>query len=288
MEVTPVEAALDQASKAEDAGENARQWCGELSLYGQGEDRNWGFHIYRTVYTHGSDEDFATGMKILYARLREACFSDAEGDDTPNKMIWEKMKNKVIEDRAHFDGVPPAVIQKHFQRWIESEGYHLPNAKSPDPALEMAYSSAHRFCIIIDSEALQNLLRFAPSRTPQVSYDDRICVKLLDVECHEDSLEYEPPFEEGWLWAAPWNLVTVWFDYPTYATQEMRQTDGLGRPNDTADGSIPPLDGPEGIVQGALAALSVVNKARLEHPLFNKVEFDQTPGVIESAPPLEY
>jgi hypothetical protein len=56
MEPTPVDLALDKASMVEDAEENARQWCGELSLLGQGEDRNWGFHIYRTVYTPGSDE----------------------------------------------------------------------------------------------------------------------------------------------------------------------------------------------------------------------------------------
>jgi hypothetical protein len=175
-------------------------------------------------------QDFATGMKILSARLREACFSEAEGNDTPNKMIWEKMKNKVIDDRAQFDGVPPAVIQKHFQNWIKSEGFYLPIAKSPDPGLEMAYSSAHRFCIIIDLEALQNLLRFAPSRTPQVSDDDRIGVKVLDVECHADSVDYEPPFDEGWLWVAPGDLPEIWFEYQVLSTQEFRDIDSLGRP----------------------------------------------------------
>ena len=43
-------------------------------------------------------------------------------------------------------------------------------------------------------------------------------------------MEYEPPFEEGWLWAAPKDLVSIWFDYPTSAPQEMRDTDSLGRP----------------------------------------------------------
>jgi hypothetical protein len=48
------------------------------------------------------------------------------------------------------------------------------------------------------------------------------------------------------------------------------------------------LNGPEEIVRNALAALSVVNKARVEHPLFNRIEFEDAPSVRGAAPPLEY
>jgi hypothetical protein len=176
--------------------------------------------------------DFATGLRIISAHLRKECFHDAEegGDDTPNQQLWQRMQNKIIEDRAMFDGAPPAVIQQHFQAWIEQQGYHLPNIESPDPSLEMASSASHRFCIIMDADAVRNVLRFAPSRVPEVRPDDHIGVKVLDVECHAGSKEYEPPFDEGWLWVAPRHLATIWFECAEMATQEIRDTDSLGRP----------------------------------------------------------
>jgi hypothetical protein len=140
------------------------------------------------------------------------------------------MKNEVIDDRATFEGATPTVIQQHFQVWIAQQGYHLPNIDNPDPALEMASSASHRFCIIIDADALTNLLRFAPSAVPEVRPDDCIGLKVLDVECHGDSEEYEPPFDEGWLWAAPSQLARIWFECPELAPDEMRDTDSVGRP----------------------------------------------------------
>lgn len=46
--------------------------------------------------------------------------------------------------------------------------------------------------------------------------------------------------------------------------------------------------GPEEMVLNALAALSVINKVRVENPDFNKEEFDPTPGTVDIAPPLDY
>jgi hypothetical protein len=140
------------------------------------------------------------------------------------------MKNEIIDDRATFEGAQPSVIQQHFQAWIEQQGYYLPNfnVDSRDPSLKMAGSPSHRFCIIIDADALTNVLRFAPSRVPEAN--DDIGVKVLDVECHAQSEEYEPPFDEGWLWAAPYDLASIWFECAELAADEMRTTDGLGRP----------------------------------------------------------
>lgn len=140
------------------------------------------------------------------------------------------MKNTVIEDRAQFDGVHPTVIQRHFQTWIEEQGYHLPNLEPTESTPEMAGSSSHRFCIIIDAEALRNLLRFSPSAVSEVLHYDCIGVKVLDVECHAESIDYEPPFDEGWLWAAPRDLPEIWFEYQELSTQEFRDTDRFGRP----------------------------------------------------------
>lgn len=175
-------------------------------------------------------------MEILSAHLRQSCFEDAKEDSEepldnfPNQQLWQRMRMDVVEDRAVLDGAPPAAIQKHFQAWIEQQGYHLSNDESPDPSLQMAGSSSHRFCIIIDAEALQSLLRFPAHPTSDFDPREHIGVKVLDVECHEDSMEYEPPYDEGWLWAAPRELPEIWFECSTLAPSEMRDTDDLGRP----------------------------------------------------------
>jgi hypothetical protein len=176
--------------------------------------------------------DFAAGLRIISAHLRKACFRDADkgGNDTPNQQLWQRMKNEIIDDRVTFEGAPPSVIQQHYQAWIEQQGYYLPNfnVDSRDPSLEMAGSASHRFCIIIDADALTNILRFTPSRVPEAN--DHIGVKVLDVECHAQSEDYEPPFDEGWLWAAPYELARIWFECAELAPVEIRDTDSLGRP----------------------------------------------------------
>jgi hypothetical protein len=140
------------------------------------------------------------------------------------------MKNTVSEDRTQFDGLPPAVIQRHLQNWIEEQGYHLPNLKPTD--LRLRWRARH--CIasvsLSTKKSFWNLLRFSSLAIPQASYDDRIGVKVLDVECHADSEDYEPLFDEAWLWAAPKNLPEIWFKYQELSTEEFRDTDGFGRP----------------------------------------------------------
>lgn len=168
--------------------------------------------------------------------MREECFYDAMGhteeplDDFPNRELWSRMKLDIIDDPTTFNRASPTVIQQHFQSWIESQGFHLPNAKTPNPRLKMAGSASHRFCIIIDAEALQNLLRFPLQPPPLFDLDDHIGVKVLDVECNADSTEYPAPFDAGWLWAAPRDLTLIWFDCPTLAPDVMRDIDIAGRP----------------------------------------------------------
>lgn len=233
------------------------QWCSQLKTSGTGSNCEWGFRIYRTIYTPESDtgrpnhirlrlrctnyeltcmQDFETGLEILIRHMHRIIFYDAQGDSEkpldnfPNMQIWQRFRPEIISDRTTFDRAPPATIQQHFQAWIEEQGYHLPNDPSPDPSLRRASSASHRFCIIIDAEALQKLLRL-PIR-PVENWDpcDRIIVKVLDVECNAISEEYPHPFDEGWLWAAPRDLPAIWFDCPTLAADEMRDTDSLGRP----------------------------------------------------------
>jgi hypothetical protein len=47
---------LKQATTLEFADRTSSEWCDELTSNGQGDDYNWGFRIYRTIYTPESDE----------------------------------------------------------------------------------------------------------------------------------------------------------------------------------------------------------------------------------------
>ncbi|OQN96081.1 hypothetical protein B0A48_17881 [Cryoendolithus antarcticus] len=107
--------------------------------------------------------------------------------------------SSTLSDRELEDAAAP-IIRQRFQAWVESHGLFIATSQAPDLSLEQASSSSHRFCIIIDAEAVQNVLRF-PVPVPQGSpdWDDHLGVKVLDVECNANSDEYEPPYQEGWL-----------------------------------------------------------------------------------------
>jgi hypothetical protein len=65
------------------------------------------------------------------------------------------------------------------------------------------------------------------------------------------------------------------------------RAEDLTKSNPTLGDNSTLLD-PGEMIRKALAALSVINKARVEHPDFNKEEFDQKPGPVDIAPPLDY
>jgi hypothetical protein len=167
--------------------------------------------------------------------MRDACFDDAELDSEkpldglPNQQLWQRLKTEIIEDGALFDGAPPTTIQKHFQAWIEQQGFRLPGNEYPDDSVQLASSSTRRFYTIIDAEALQNLLRF-PLRPASDHDDNYIGVKVLDVECHAGSSNYPSPFDGGWLWTSPRLLPNIWFECPLLPPEKMREEDNLRRP----------------------------------------------------------
>lgn len=245
---------LERAAGLKYPSSESSRWCSELETYGVGKDYTRGYRVCRTGYTPESDKgrsarcqkdprtnhmltetlNLATGLEILSAHMRQGLFNSAsEGDfpdDLPSQQLWQRIRTEVVEDRDDFENVPPTAIQKHFQAWIEEQGYHLPNAKSPDPSLELAGLSTHRFCIIIDAEALKNLLRFPLPPRFYIEIGNHVGVKVLDVECNADSCEYQPPFDEGWIRAAPRELPKIWFECHMLALDEMRDENDDGQP----------------------------------------------------------
>lgn len=60
MGQTPSGDELGSRYNVELASSEACRWTSELHCYGQGEDYNWGFRIYRTTYTTESDRGWRT------------------------------------------------------------------------------------------------------------------------------------------------------------------------------------------------------------------------------------
>jgi hypothetical protein len=60
MSQTPSGNELGSGYNVELANSEACRWTSELHCYGQGEDYNWGFRIYRTTYTTESDRGWRT------------------------------------------------------------------------------------------------------------------------------------------------------------------------------------------------------------------------------------
>lgn len=68
-----------------------------LSLYPA-----WGFTIYRTIYSPGSDVDFDKAIEVLLALIRFECFYDAvrEGDGDSSS------DDLTAEERAYYEDLP--------------------------------------------------------------------------------------------------------------------------------------------------------------------------------------
>ena len=55
MSMVPASDTLCSGYNVELASSEACRWSSQLRCYGQGKEENWGFRIYRTTYTPGSD-----------------------------------------------------------------------------------------------------------------------------------------------------------------------------------------------------------------------------------------
>lgn len=58
-------------------------FCEDLCCYGIRDEYTWGFRIYRTVYSPGSDAEFEKAMVTLEAYQRSECFEDVVGRRGP-------------------------------------------------------------------------------------------------------------------------------------------------------------------------------------------------------------
>lgn len=176
------------------------------------DDYNWGFQLYRTVYSPAcSDADFERAVETLHEYMRWGCFYEVDNGyvqnytgewNEPEQLLWKHLKNNVVQDKDLLDGASVPRIQELAKDWIQQRG------------ADMSEAPRYRFFIIMDDEVVRTLLRF-PSPASRTGEWQFYSVKVLDVEYdaehdkgpgHPGGTEYH-----GWFWAAAWHLEDLAF-----------------------------------------------------------------------------
>ncbi|KAH6640323.1 hypothetical protein F5144DRAFT_483533, partial [Chaetomium tenue] len=134
---------------------------------------SWGYTIFRTIYTPGSDEAFARAIERLAVYAKTYVNDDIAlkrrpnqqpRDPLPNQELWSRYYNEVIEDEHTLANATVEDVGRRFDTWI-SEHLNL-------DALPRRRTSNARFyyCLMLDQESVDNILtspeepfRFLPS-----------------------------------------------------------------------------------------------------------------------------
>ncbi|CAG1969868.1 unnamed protein product [Fusarium graminearum] len=130
----------------------------------------WGFTIFRTVYTPGSDEAVTAAVDRLSRYAKH--FADNESmpprindpyDPLPNQDLWNRYYSEVIADEKTLSNASADEIGRRFDEWITAnrtpvdhanERFHYPNGR-------------FRFCLLLDQESIDNILAMPEDpRTP--------------------------------------------------------------------------------------------------------------------------
>ncbi|KAK4157598.1 hypothetical protein C8A00DRAFT_29442 [Chaetomidium leptoderma] len=135
-------------------------------LAGHDENHNypycWGYTIFRTVYTPGSDEAFARAIERLGIYAKAYVNDDIASkrppnkeprDPRPNQDLCSRYYNEVVEDGETLANASLEEVGRRFDAWINE---HL----TPD-ALQRGSGTSNarfRFCLMLDQESVDNIL----------------------------------------------------------------------------------------------------------------------------------
>jgi hypothetical protein len=122
---------------------------------------SWGYTIFRTVYTPGSDEAFPQAIERLAIYAKAYVNDDIAlkrrpnqqpRDPLPNRELWGRYYNQVIEDEDTLAHATVEDVGRRFDVWI-SEHLNL-------DALPRRKTSNARFCycLMLDQESVDNIL----------------------------------------------------------------------------------------------------------------------------------
>ncbi|KAM0327425.1 hypothetical protein ACHAQA_005711 [Verticillium albo-atrum] len=132
---------------------------------------SWGYTIFRTVYTPGSDEAIAQAVERLavYAkfftqneharpRLGAGAF-----DTRPNEELWSRYYCEVVQDEQNLANASESEVGEWFDAWI---GQHRRSATSTRPEPNARFL----FCLMLDKESLENILALPEDPRSPVNY----------------------------------------------------------------------------------------------------------------------
>lgn len=164
----------------------------------------WGYTIFRTVYTEGSDEAFLKALERLEIYVKR--FIDVNiikkpsSDQEPRDWeLWNRYYNEIIEDETLANSSVEE-IGRRFDAWVAE---HLtPNSERHDVP-----NSRFRFCIMLDQEGIDNLL--AMPEDPH-SNDPNRYKRWIKIVTNMESWQFEG--RRVWIKAGIFDgVVPLWF-----------------------------------------------------------------------------
>jgi hypothetical protein len=175
---------------------------------------NWGFVLYRTVYTPESDILWPDITKKLDAYIHKSIwesnpkFDAYELDPEPNRQACALLKNEIMDDKAKFDG---ATIEEIMNHYVDLMGYRdwneLPDFVAPkiSPFCKAHPHINRHMCLLIDQEVLE-AVRDAPTPLPKT---DELVLYIKAVDSHFGPQWDEYPTEyTGWAFV---NARSLWY-----------------------------------------------------------------------------
>ena len=171
----------------------------------------WGFTVWRTVFTLGSDSTFARALDIINQWVKHECFEQVKTTHTSTGAeVWKRYSNVVIEDRD-LDSASPETVRQKFQAWTEGRG------------VSHMRPSRYRFCLLIDEDVLETLSRFPTPPNRDLSARWQLySLKVIDVEIDGEKDNRDPRGYKSCIMTPPWMLAHIYFYCHNVGADEMR------------------------------------------------------------------
>ena len=168
--------------------------------------QNWGYAIYRTVYTPESDILFPRVLEKLGAFIKREIESDLQDDPlfdpAPNHEVWSRYKSTIIDSRDELNGISLDDVRLQFRQMVEEQGRFV---EEPE--------TSNKICLVIDDEVLQIIAQSHEPGEPTPSGILMPYVKVVDAKFGFDGVNRKgnsrtgPSKYPGWMKA---DLNVLW------------------------------------------------------------------------------
>ncbi len=148
----------------------------------------WGYTVFRTVYTPGSDEAVAKALERLavYAKYfitKEQLHPRVRGregqfDTRPNDELLSRYYSELVQDEQSLADVSESDVGYRFDAWITQHRRPV-TGRSPER------NTRFLFCLMLDEESLENILAlpqdpYAPISSSAYDEDEGEChIKVI-------------------------------------------------------------------------------------------------------------